>query len=305
MKWRYLWLVSGFFLIFFAKNVFSNSASINTLTTVEEAPTLTQSNYRWYENVDALTPISAKAGEDAGAEAPAAGSILRLRINLTAGVVVPTGATFKLQYSNSTSSGFVDLTTSTAWIFYDNPSVADGQIIVDNVLSGSNVGESYGESNPSAATPVELLASQAGEWDWVLKNNSADTGSGWFFRMIFSSGTVLDSYGNFPALSAVTPTPTPTSTPAPIAGGGALISPRVSPPPDEPTLPKSKPLSPCDDIRIQKVDLSGDCRVDLVDLSILLYYYGKKGAEISRYDFNDNFAVDFPDVSVMMFYWTG
>jgi len=56
---------------------------------------------------------------------------------------------------------------------------------------------------------------------------------------------------------------------------------------------------------LQGADLNGDGLVDIVDLSILLYYYEQTGTSVWRYDFNGSGEVDFPDVSVMMFYWTG
>ncbi len=56
---------------------------------------------------------------------------------------------------------------------------------------------------------------------------------------------------------------------------------------------------------LRGIDLNGDALVGIVDMSILLYYYGKTGTSILRYDFNGSGEVDFPDVSVMMFYWTG
>ncbi|MEK9173568.1 MAG: hypothetical protein AAB594_03300, partial [Patescibacteria group bacterium] len=257
-------------------------------------------NYRWYSNLNSLTPTSPLASENVSIDVPSAGSIIRLRMNLSAGIDFGTGLTFKLQFSNSTSSGFADVGTSTGWIFSDNAGVADGQIIVTTVLSGSNVGESYGESNPSAATPNGILTGEKGEWDWVVSNNSADTGLNWYFRMIFSSSTVLDAYDQYPTLTAVSPsTPGGGGNPTVILSGGggglALTS-------TEPISPKIE--SPCDSIIIQQVDFSGDCRVDIVDLSILLYYYEQTGPKISRFDLNDNNAVDFPDVSIMMFYWT-
>ncbi|MEK7180765.1 MAG: hypothetical protein AAB738_00305 [Patescibacteria group bacterium] len=291
---------SGIFLVFGATNV-------TTTVDVQSAAALTQNVYRWYENNDGLTPTSALAGENTSIDVPASGSVLRLRMNLSAGANMASGLTFKLQFSNSSSSGFADLGTTTAWVFYDNPSVANGANIATTVLSDSNVAESYSESNPTVSSPTSFVSGQKAEWDWAIKSNSADTTSNWYFRMIYSSSTVLDGYSNYPTLAGVAAT---TSTPSSggetkiIVGGGGLIFPALK----LPQLIKpeiKKPISPCDDITLQKVDLNGDCLVDLVDLSILLYYYDRTGNEISRYDFNDNGIVDFPDVSVMMFYWTG
>ena len=52
-------------------------------------------------------------------------------------------------------------------------------------------------------------------------------------------------------------------------------------------------------------DFNEDSRCNIIDLSILLFFYERSGPEIARYDLNQNNAVDFPDISVMMFYWTG
>lgn len=280
----------GFRFLALAVNVTS------TVTTTAQAG-LTQAAYRWYENTNGLTPTTARAGLNTSAEVAATGGILRLRMNLSAGAAFGSGLTFKLQFSTSSDSGYADLSTSTAWIFNDNTSVADGQTIIDTVLGDSTVGQSYGESNPSAATPNAVVSGDKAEWDWVVRNNSADTSVAWYFRMIYSSSTVLDAYDRYPTLAAAAAGSTGGTSVTLQGGGGGVVVQATS------TTPR--PRSPCDDVAIQQVDLSGDCKVDIVDLSILLYYYERTGPQISRYDFSDNLQVDFPDVSIMMFYWTG
>ena len=91
------------------------------------------------------------------------------------------------------------------------------------------------------------------------------------------------------------PSPSPSPTPSPGSGGGGggtgyieqiikkLFPPRIG----------------C------SVDFNGDGRVELVDLSILLFYYGDSGASAGCTDLNGNGVVDFPDVSILMYYWTG
>ncbi len=49
-------------------------------------------------------------------------------------------------------------------------------------------------------------------------------------------------------------------------------------------------------------DLNDDNRVDLVDFSILLYWWGTDNI---RCDLSGNGIVDLPDVSIMLYYWTG
>lgn len=279
----------------FSLGQIAQAANVSTtVVTTAATITLTQSDYRWYENVNALNPTTALAAEDTAATTPAADTVLRLRMSVNdTGLALPAGAQFKLQFSNSTSSGFADVATSTSWIFSDNAGVADGQTIVTTVLADSDLGESYNESNPSAATPNAIGIGEKGEWDWVIKNNSASTNSNWFFRMIYASGTVLDAYDSYPGLTAAAAVQ---PTPSQVGGGTVKIGPSL-----EPLVPPS----PCDELSVQRADLSGDCLVDIIDLSILLFYYGRSDSIVAPYDLNGNAVVDFPDISIMMFYWTG
>ncbi len=301
---------SAFSIFYFLLSTFypayaDSGANVGTVfTAVSPTVTLTQNNYNWYANSDALAPgDSLTTAENTATSTPASGTVLRLRMNiLDNGVDLGAGATFKLQYANSTSGSWTDMGTSTAWTFYDNTSVADGQIIVTTILSDSNMGESYGESNPSAAMPSPILQGQIGEWDWVIANSSADTASNWFFRMIYSSSTALDYYSNYPKLTAVEAPapPTPPSTPPGSVGVGAGPMP---PPPKKPTttLPIPPPLVPPP---MQCIDFNGDNRVDIIDLSILLYHYGETGPYLGCLDLNRNGVIDFPDISILMYYWT-
>ncbi len=51
-----------------------------------------------------------------------------------------------------------------------------------------------------------------------------------------------------------------------------------------------------------KADLNGDKKINLVDFSILLYYWGKRGTSA---DINGDGIVGLTDFSIMMYYWTG
>ena len=289
-----------------ARGAGSSQSVSSSVTTVPGAVTLTERQYRWYANEDNLTPTSALAGENIAATTPALGTAFRLRVNIRAeGLTLSAGASFRLQYATATSGPWSDVGTSTPWIFFDNPGVADGQIIVTTVLSDSDLGESYGESNPSAASPNALLTGLEGEWDWAIVNSAAATSSDWYFRMVPATSTALDAYENYPRLAAVAPTPT-----SPSGGGGMQLPPPTSTSPRPTGTPpfeiivEPPPPSPCDSPIVARIDLSGDCRIDMTDLSILMYYYNRSGPEIERYDFSANGVVDIFDVSVMMFYWT-
>lgn len=304
MKWTgllLLWIGLGSASLCLANGVIVHTG----VTTIAAETSLTQNAYRWYANLDGLDPVSPAASENASVEVPDAGTQVRLRMNIEdGGLALAPGANFFLQYANASSGPWTDVGTSTPWAFFDNPSVADGQIIINTLLAQSTVGESYGESNPSAATPNQLLPGDYGEWDWSLVNNSAATSSDWFFRMADASDTGLEGYVNFPEFTAVPPSPpppppNPSSTPPIVTtgGGGGGTSYVTSS-----TLPASPPLlSP----EFQVADFNGDNKVDIIDLSILLYYYGRCGLDVTRYDLNQDGCVDFPDVSILMYYWTG
>ncbi len=288
------------------REVHAQNVSTTVLTTPSVAA-ITQRDYRWYANEDALTPTGSLAAENVTTSVPVSGTTLRLRMNIGAETFsLAAGTTFLLQYATATGGPWTSLSTSTDWIFSDNPGVADGQIIVTTVLASSDTGESYGESNPSAASPNAVSAGQEGEWDWVVQNNTATTSASWFFRMIYSSGTTLSAYTRYPTLAATTTATSTATTTTPGGGGGPTYGGGGGfPLPPFRIETEKPPPTPCDSPIVERVDLSGDCRVDMVDLSILMYYYRQAGPGIAEYDFNENGRVDLFDVSVMMYYWTG
>ena len=51
-------------------------------------------------------------------------------------------------------------------------------------------------------------------------------------------------------------------------------------------------------------DINQDKKVDLVDFSILLFYWGKKNPPLTRADINHDTVVNIIDFSIMLFYWT-
>ncbi len=301
MKWKLFAAVLSLLLVPGLSFLSAQAASVPaTVTATPSVTVLSEQAYRWYANIDGLDPTIPLAVEGTATDTPDINSQIRLRMSVAnlGGATFAAGGMFTLQYANATSGPWTDVSTSTAWAFLDNPSVADGQVIVTLLLGSSTVGESYGESNPSAATPTALLSGDFGEWDWALVNLSATTSAAWFFRMVNSGGAALNSYASYPKLSAVAPSSGgggPPSNPQPGGGGGG--SPYATS-----TFPIAPPLLPP---AFQVADFNGDNRVDIIDLSILLYYYDECGSGISRFDLNHSGCVDFPDVSILMYRWTG
>lgn len=54
---------------------------------------------------------------------------------------------------------------------------------------------------------------------------------------------------------------------------------------------------------INVCDLNADNRCDLMDLSILLYYFDRPVPPGSRYDYNQDGKVDLIDISILFYYW--
>ena len=52
-------------------------------------------------------------------------------------------------------------------------------------------------------------------------------------------------------------------------------------------------------------DLNFDGKVDIIDFSILLYFWGETSPENICADINQDQIVDLVDFSIMMYYWTG
>lgn len=60
-------------------------------------------------------------------------------------------------------------------------------------------------------------------------------------------------------------------------------------------------------IIVEKADINGDNKVNLVDFSILLFNWGKPSSQVSNQavDYNNDNQIDIIDFSIMMYYWTG
>ena len=102
------------------------------------------------------------------------------------------------------------------------------------------------------------------------------------------------SFGNLPEFlnfASTTPTTTSAVSVTPTGGGSTIeILPRPI---------KGKPPAKV----LRQLDCNNDGRVNLVDLSCLLYYADKTGPLIVPYDYNHDGVVDLVDVSILLYYW--
>lgn len=175
--------------------------------------TLTQNNFIWAANDGNLTTGGRVAAANT-AISSLNGDTHRLRmdvgvssVNLNAG-----SKAFTLQYKTlgAGCSAVESWTTLGAigsgaiWRGYDNASVSDGATLSNLLVSQSDQFESYEEDGSSVVNPTAISVGGAGEWDWVLQNNSATVGQAYCFKMVKTTALAdLNSYTNYPQLTAV------------------------------------------------------------------------------------------------------
>ncbi len=163
---------------------------------------LTQNDYRWYQNVNAVPPTTSLAAENTAITGVGDSEVLRVRMNVhNSATNLPTGQTFKLQYSTSTSGPWTDvggLGSSEIWRGFDNPTPSDGAALSTNELGSSSppAKQTYEEAN--VATSVGINKNKIAEWDWVVESNSAAASTTYYFRMVLGDGTALAGYTNYP-----------------------------------------------------------------------------------------------------------
>ena len=178
---------------------------------------LTQSDFRIYENIDAVQPTTALALQNASTTNIAQDQIIRFRINIlvASSTLATSSQAFKLQYADKgvatdctdvAGGNFADLgqtASSTIWRGYNNASVADGATTTTPILSNSDKNETYEESNPSSANVYAIAVGERGEWDWVIQNNGATTSATYCFRMVKDDGTELSTYTRMPEVTII------------------------------------------------------------------------------------------------------
>src|SRR3989339_287080 len=166
-------------------------------------PDFTQSDWRWYVNIDNKQPTTALAAENTAISNINIGDILRVRMNIgvTQEDMPASTQVFKLQYGKGSDctaiSSWLDVGAvggSAPWIGYNNPDPIDSATLTTTLLQYSTVAQTYEESNPTASNPNTVINGGFGEWDWTLYNNGASSTAIYCFRFVKSDGTSLYDY---------------------------------------------------------------------------------------------------------------
>ncbi len=120
------------------------------------------------------------------------------------------GAEYKNGYGDFNAFGSAQDVISNEWIFYNNGGVANNSTLSSLLLSTSDVAGAYSELNPTTANPNSVLVGQEVEWDFVLHPQNISESTDYYFRMLKSDGTTLDSY-TYPVINLLLDSTDPTA----------------------------------------------------------------------------------------------
>jgi MSHA biogenesis protein MshQ len=197
----------------------TNVVSVNITLAL---PTINQSAYRFFDNLDATNVGTALAAQNTAATLGANGAAFRLRLllHVAASNLPVSFQAFKLQFatrSGTCDTGFVgetyaDVTTTSAIAFNDNPAAADGAALTANASDPTHgadtvVNQTYEElnnfTNPTAIKGIGdgNFNIGDGKWDFPLIDNGAAGNTAFCFRVVRDTGTVINTYTVIPEIT--------------------------------------------------------------------------------------------------------
>jgi len=162
-----------------------------------------QTHFRWAN--DSGGSFEWLASEDETVtEIATEGDVLRLRLSVLNDEdgAIWSGVQLKLQYANDTEGDWTDVNATGSdgvWRYFDGNGT-DKALVGNLFLSGSDVMEHFVESSPTE-TIVMVPVDEQGEWDVCIESNGADPDETYYFRFVFSDGTPLYDYSEYPTLT--------------------------------------------------------------------------------------------------------
>ena len=138
----------------------------------------------------------------------------------------------------------------------------------------------FGETAPGSEVTISVHSSQE-----IIKQIQSDASGAYFYTL----NTAVLEYGKHNAQSKAEIVTTNETAPY-----GKVLSFTVG----DQTIEKT---GSCPDLR---GDFNNDCKVNLIDFSILSYWYKKTGYPAGM-DLSGNGKIDFADFSILAYYWTG
>ncbi len=210
-------------------------SSLNFRAEVVEWPVagtvVRQRDYQFFVDNNALLPTDAwpPGGGDIGENAPLGvddqplGGGERIRIRMSLSVInssLPENSqAFKLQYgargvscSAVAAEDWFDVgeagSTTALWNGYNATGTTDGTALSltnpptggDLHLTDSDTAGTFEEENTSVNNPYRVEENGVVEYDWLIEQSGALASTTYCFRMVDSSGTILNHYADYPAI---------------------------------------------------------------------------------------------------------
>ncbi len=94
--------------------------------------------------------------------------------------------------NQSNTTGFYDVSAEEL--------ISDGRLLPSTVLNDSDYPETYEEQNPTEVNKNTIPVGDEAEWDFVLQNNGGVANTNYCFRMVYSDGSLFNTYTNYPSL---------------------------------------------------------------------------------------------------------
>jgi hypothetical protein len=142
-----------------------------------------------------------------------AGAAFRLRmlLSVSTGSLVLSDKSLNLQFTSknagtcASSTGWANVTTSTAISYYNNPTPTDGAALIANANDPTHnadvlINQTFEESNPFTNSVAPIPVNQDGKWDFSLFDNGAPASTDYCLQAVVSSSQPLDAYNYYPEI---------------------------------------------------------------------------------------------------------
>jgi hypothetical protein len=208
-------ILNGFSL---GTQVESNETTFSYQYVVWNNKFYTQQAYRFFENTDSTNVGSPLAAQDTPAEVPSITDPIRLRLlmRLDKGNLFQNAEEFKLQFaeqSGTCDTGFSgESYTDVAPIgtdiaYYNNTTPTHNTALTPNAGDPTDglriiANQSYNEQNPITNSVGSVIKNQTAQFDFSLITDAAPPETTYCLRLVYSDGTLLDTYTNIPEITS-------------------------------------------------------------------------------------------------------
>ncbi|GIV28731.1 MAG: hypothetical protein KatS3mg027_2545 [Bacteroidia bacterium] len=201
-----------------------------------------QSGYRIFQNIDSTSVGPPLAAQNTTTTVLYGNQFrLRLLIHVSSSTLAINGQDFKLQFvdmgsgtcaspSGGNPSSYIDVTSTTAIAYYNNPTPSDGAALTATTTDPTHggdtiVNQTYEEANNFTNSQAAISFGEDGLWDFSLRDYAASTSTTYCLRIVEADNTLFYNYEFYPAINFVNIAPTinsATDAPDPVTVGNQI-----------------------------------------------------------------------------------